>query len=721
MQCTSQSDCPINAVCLQGQCVNKRLVKYTKDQAELDDGLLRSIKKKNKKKREKHIREKVFKGRQGSTTLGRDLKTFFANQFINKKNNINLECNNQNFTHQNILKEIIQSPGMTRMLVAHRVGSGKTRSMIAVLDSLYYDTRPKILTFPVETLVDNFYEELLTNDCYYKQYLETRLKNKIPTNKNSINKKLIKEVKDILAMKNELRYRGQPGYLFAPLRVYSYSGLGGGKVFNTDVQKLNADITKMPFSTTKPFNIKKPLDHKIILMDEYHNLFDLQHPQHQYIQKFRQALMHSTDSVIIGFTATPVIYPHLGASQVLRDIKGLEHEHSGSDGFVSFFYNLPTEIYPRTKYLNHRLDKCNNPSICLPQVVHINLAGENLIKYVTAVRQNPTKLTWDQETPLTSSQHKLLRKLQIYQNSSMYYTRHHYQNEWQTILKSPEWYMNKLYHIVIRTLKQPKKKTLILINKKNGLEILYKLFLHVMKERIPNDNDTKVILLLNKNEESHTLKNRFNDRKGNAYGEKYMIALANAQLYSEGVSFYNIRRLIIADIPENFGQYEQMIGRVYRACGYDVNKKEIEIELYCSVLPKLDQLHQTQNLLLSYTPDQLYLQNLHVQQQWYIEQLSLLYNYSVEKYLPEKVMMNPPFTGFNAKANRANPSLQIYMDPQAAPSHLSKNQWRSVCSKLLKKKSGSNWDKDTLKRQCSANPALLKYIGQYYGFRRHSL
>ena len=48
------------------------------------------------------------------------------------------------------------------------MGSGKTLLMIRVLDNFYRDTRPKVVIFPSESVVQNFYQELLKSrraDC----------------------------------------------------------------------------------------------------------------------------------------------------------------------------------------------------------------------------------------------------------------------------------------------------------------------------------------------------------------------------------------------------------------------------------------------------------------------------------------------------------------------------------------------------------------------------
>ena len=60
------------------------------------------------------------------------------------------------------------------MLVAHQLGSGKTRTIIDVLNNYYFDTRAKLLIFPTLALATNFYSELLKFENLYKQWLESQ-------------------------------------------------------------------------------------------------------------------------------------------------------------------------------------------------------------------------------------------------------------------------------------------------------------------------------------------------------------------------------------------------------------------------------------------------------------------------------------------------------------------------------------------------------------------
>lgn len=64
--------------------------------------------------------------------------------------------------YQNVLSFLVhpRSP-IDRLLVVWQLGAGKTLGMLRVLDNYFTDPRPKVLVFPTDQLVQNFYQELL--------------------------------------------------------------------------------------------------------------------------------------------------------------------------------------------------------------------------------------------------------------------------------------------------------------------------------------------------------------------------------------------------------------------------------------------------------------------------------------------------------------------------------------------------------------------------------
>lgn len=67
----------------------------------------------------------------------------------------------------------VHSP-ITHLLVAHQLGTGKTISMLRILDNYFDDRRPRLLLFPTETVATNFYRELATMPNRYRDWLRAQ-------------------------------------------------------------------------------------------------------------------------------------------------------------------------------------------------------------------------------------------------------------------------------------------------------------------------------------------------------------------------------------------------------------------------------------------------------------------------------------------------------------------------------------------------------------------
>ena len=62
-----------------------------------------------------------------------------------------------------------------------------------------------------------------------------------------------------------------------------------------------------------------------------------------------------------------------------------------------------------------------------------------------------------------------------------------------------------------------------------------------------------------------------------------MTLVVDAQNYSEGVSFFGVRDCYLMNPPITLGSYEQRIGRILRACSYELlpkSKRNTTIHIY---------------------------------------------------------------------------------------------------------------------------------------------
>jgi hypothetical protein len=238
--------------------------------------------------------------------------------------------------HQNhVLRLLMPGGQIKRLLVDHPTGSGKTRTIIAVLDASYTTPQAKLIVFPKPSIARNFYQELLRWPNRYRDYYglmcpeeasrasgwptpndARRLEWDISRLPETEVQRLCASIREELAMKGAIlngcvresfrasflaRHPGEqpPG---APLRACSYSlaatfysSLGEGGP-TASLMKFGYDrFTGMVCNT---------FQNKYVVLDEAHTLLQ-QSPE---MSKLRTLLASAPGSTIVGFTGTPYGY-----------------------------------------------------------------------------------------------------------------------------------------------------------------------------------------------------------------------------------------------------------------------------------------------------------------------------------------------------------------------------------------------------------------------------
>ena len=303
-------------------------------------------------------------------------------QFLQNVNQVNTKktyaCDRAMKPHQHALSVLmhpkLQSTNREqRMLVAHQLGSGKTRTMISVLDNYYFDKRAKLLIFPTTATVSNFYKELLIYDSLYLQWLQTQksfkaLKEKHDkeTDKNKREKYFVdmsKEAKELLKHKglreapsSKSRKFGDdqnPRNLYAPLRALTYTQAGGVRSLCT--KKKQCD----PFFRygRKATGAKDRFSEMIVIMDEVHNLIkpglgitDGRSDQKAKVENCKNGIKQARSSVILGATATPVVSDPKNGDDLLDVIMGdyaRTNKHPRGN-YLSWFMGRPPAIFAKT-------------------------------------------------------------------------------------------------------------------------------------------------------------------------------------------------------------------------------------------------------------------------------------------------------------------------------------------------------------------------------------
>ena len=103
--------------------------------------------------------------------------------------------------------------------------------------------------------------------------------------------------------------------------------------------------------------------------------------------------------------------------------------------------------------------------------------------------------------------------------------------------------------------------------------------------------------------------NQFNDHKTNLNGEKLQVLVLPSEEFSEGISLFNVRRIIIGDLSvkrevPSWSLLKQRIGRALRFCGHKhlpEDKRKLRIDLFISHILKDDE--EGRSVLLDAVPE----------------------------------------------------------------------------------------------------------------------
>ena len=499
---------------------------------------------------------------------------------------------------------------VNRLLVVHRTGSGKTLTMIRTLEKLFADQRGKVIVFPTQELVKNFYMNLLQwPNKYRAAFLKAKGWRAIPAEhtRGEKFKELLNDVEGFLAKKGnprnhrrlprtssgttgkKLRYEIEKARLASPLRAFRYTEAGGSKtkdpVFRIDRRGID--------KKTQANRRSNPYNDVIVLMDEFHNLVGQSKYEH-LLKKLEGWLRTCTGSVVVGFTATPVVvapaHGGIGAAgnKIMAIIKGPGDSSRNMEGFVSYFNTMPDNVYPATNPKDTRDIEST--------VVPVQLQAENDKKYAAmhAAMQKKTQLT----------KSKRLSSLQRYCNTSFYQTGHASSKSFAAKLKTgtngldkfnAENYSTKFFKIA-QFVANAKGKTLVLVHRQQGFRVMRALMNHVIHQECGNPlerckqggwvglynmKDTNGIQK-NVGHNGEAMLQEFNSIE-NLHGERMKAMLVDAAFFSEGVSFKGVRNLILVNPPPTYAAYQQRIGRALRMCVYDVlppKERNVTIKMY---------------------------------------------------------------------------------------------------------------------------------------------
>jgi len=477
---------------------------------------------------------------------------------------------------------------ISRLLIDHPTGSGKTREMIEVLNSFFQDPRPKVPIFPKEAVCRNFYLELLRWPSRYRDYFcclrpgsascaagvrDWRSRRGHLWNLSCFSEAdlrgLCLDIREVLEMKGcfymgRMRRTWVEGFQqkfpteqlpAAPLRALRYTSAGGcHSKLGEDGLPVSA-LFKIAFDRGEA-NV---YSNKVVIMDEVHNLVRAESAYEEQLRNLRQLLTSAKGTVLAGFTGTPILCEPSEGRQLLDIIKG-SASPEGDEGFISSFPIRPQPLFPQSLPAGIP-DAVLSPNLRRQVVRKVPLLGEALQRY-------------DEKRALGFHEKRLRRYCSLcvhfgslHQGKSGSKTR---------VLNDFQVCAPKL-HAIAHDVADQASKALVLVERHSGMEALLE-YLRGLAAR--SDSPFGVATMEELSE--------FNSGS-NLRGEKYRVLVADASQCSEGVSFFAVRRVLIADIPASPSALVQIVGRsirMYGHAGLSQEEQTVSTTIYAASFPR---------------------------------------------------------------------------------------------------------------------------------------
>ena len=573
----------------------------------------------------------------GTTRFDAQFAETFGSQ-IHKVKNHKPGCHNQDLTNYQEAA-VLACTVLDRLLVVHATGSGKTRTMHAVIDNKLGDIRPKVILVPNDNVKANFYKDIMVGTTNLGKYATLHMHE---TAEHTLNLSgyMLNPYKETIREFVSHNRIAKKGYN-APLRASTFNDAYRLTKVSMNVREaLKAmalkqacfqpppekdTIFKQAYALTARdkqggFN---PFNNKIVVVDEAHLLLA---PEEQN-DILLEALRTAENAQIYFFTATPVdeagtegsVNPLLAVvknTPFLNNSATLQTTSTGSQtacnqGYISFYYSFDEPLYPRTvPYLNvlHTPPDALLSTCVVAKIVFTELYGENLRNYMKdhdvfmrRLNDDAAKKNASRQTTSRYSDSSAVRWVPSTLQSGItaFYNQ-----------------FNKFDCLVNHLTSTPKKSVVIFTT--DGL-VAFKTFLEqrhsdkvfrvvatTTRSVVPRDaNASKPfpfkIGFMRDTSDTETVLPAFND-SANLTGTKLNVLCITTK-FSTGVDFHAVRRIILTGPPQSASAYFQFIGRGLRMCRHFALaplERTMEVEMLVAtfdrsrVLADLDNYQQQQ-------------------------------------------------------------------------------------------------------------------------------
>ena len=469
-----------------------------------------------------------------------------------------------------------------RMLVAHRTGAGKTLSMIRVLSNFYDDSRPKVAIFPEDDVAANFYKALMHFANPYREYVLR--KNPELRGVRELSDPDIDTVIKTLALHGHPRSAGKPGFLAAPLRAFSYRQIGGAALQAMSWFRPRAGCPQ----TSRGANLWCD---KVVVMDEAHNLIKPNEDKFKNpisaanLHHAREALARATRTVMVLFTATPMVDSLNDIDALMAIVKGAERD-PGRRGLRLGVLRGAWSAYP----------KVTPDERALPRVISVELGGDPDSKssalgaYLDKVLDGSGKV----KAPFAA-----LPKRNVYEYTPQH-PHHQTRGQFPHDLRSPQAQevVPKLWRAA-EYIERAEGKVIVLTAKDHGFFALDALlrtnprFKHLSVQAllgrgVKSDRaDWRASVQARGGLTETDIKREF-DAADNSDGQRIKALVLNADAFSEGVDFKDVRHVVLLDVTPKWAVMLQRVGRAVRHCSHarlPQDRRSVQTVLMVATLP----------------------------------------------------------------------------------------------------------------------------------------
>ena len=512
---------------------------------------------------------------------------------------------------------------INRFLAVHRTGAGKTLEMIKILENFWEDDRPRVLLFPTGPVRDNFYKELLKFPSRFRDLLYVvfpDLQRRV--DRKDIDGAVVQDIKNLLSYKRQTVFnmRAHPDILKrgkvrnkvtgrheevdrlgfyeddaangkkvggltmpqAPMRAYSYSKLDDG---DSKVVLEKGSANKLEGKRSR-----------LVIMDEAHNLLfgNLPRGDPQYRADVAQLLPQfagmSPEGVLVGLTATPFVTEPRQFYDLLQTVKGPHHRQGNNEGFVSYFQSLPEHVFASVT---------PGPPDFLPMTRETPIGPDALKEWLGMVQQVGLRAFAEGQAPVRAMQEASLlmgagKRRITSADRELYMSR-------RAAKVAPK------YVDIAGCAKRFGKKCVVMIDNSLGAQRVFEWILQGIgwnmvqpsaDMQLPRYRGPTFLSLRGDYRDSElgnlggktrkefveeqlsvTAQKLFNSKE-NARGEQVQMIVLDTNLYSEGFSTFDVRRIYLADVPYTYTAYLQRIGRALRMCGHEnlpVAERKLEL------------------------------------------------------------------------------------------------------------------------------------------------